>query len=93
MNFLNVEYVVSIHPPKCKCWVQVTLCFQFCEVKVWQNWLENSKFSQNCTGKTNLSKFFLENNFLCYKILQKRKRKRKKFRKMEMNKESVKVII
>jgi hypothetical protein len=58
--------------------VQVTFCFQFCEVKVWQNWLENSKFSQNCTGKTDLSKFFLENNFLCYKNLQKKKEKEKK---------------
>jgi len=54
------------------------LFFQFCEVKVWQNWLKNSKFSQNCTGKTDLSKFFLENDFLCYKNLQKKEKKRKK---------------
>jgi len=35
---------------------------------------KNSKFSQNCTGKTDLFKFFIENNFLYYKDLQKKKK-------------------
>jgi hypothetical protein len=68
-----------IHPSANVGWNSsfLSFFFQFCEVKVWQNWLKNNKFSQNCIGKTHLSKSFLENNFLGYKNLQKKKKKEK----------------
>jgi hypothetical protein len=62
--------------------------FQFCEVRVWQNWLKKRKFSEKCRFVQNL----LGNYFLGYKNLEKNKQK-KKLHRMKMNKESVKVII
>jgi hypothetical protein len=55
--------------------VVVVVCFspQFCEVKVWQNWLKNRKSSQNCR----FVQSFLENNCLGYENLQKRKKEKK----------------